>query len=391
MVNTIFPPDQVGGAEISVYLLAKALVEAGHEVTVLCLCDGREPKADIRDGVRVRRVPIDNIYWPFHGSKRNAALMRIGWHLIDMWNMRAARRFAEILEEEDPDVVHTNNITGFSVALWSEARKRNIRIAHTLRDYSLLCKRATLFKKSQTCERRCASCLLFTLTNKWVSHQVDVVASNSRYVLDAHFKFGYFREKENAVIYNIADFGALSISSRPVGEDVAFGYIGRIEDEKGIKVLLEASQALPSFGWTLKIAGRGDPVYVAELKARFPDPRIQWLGFVKPGEFYSSIDVTVISSIWPEPLPRTLIESIAAGRATICSTAGGIPEIAELSRLVGVYAPTDASALAALMSKAMANRHEIRRDIEEEKMSLRQFSADSIVCEYVKLYTGTFN
>ena len=32
---------------------------------------------------------------------------------------------------------------------------------------------------------------------------------------------------------------------------------------------------------------------------------------------------------------RTLIESISAGRATICSTAGGIPEISEMSALIG--------------------------------------------------------
>ena len=77
------------------------------------------------------------------GSEKPALLDRLKWHLGDTWNRKAARRFGRILDIEKPDVVHTNNLTGFSVSLWSEANRRNIRIVHTLRDYSLTCKRST--------------------------------------------------------------------------------------------------------------------------------------------------------------------------------------------------------------------------------------------------------
>ena len=56
--------------------------------------------------------PLDNLYWPYEGGAKPAGLKRIAWHLIDMWNLKAAGRFAPLLDEFKPDVVHTNNLTG---------------------------------------------------------------------------------------------------------------------------------------------------------------------------------------------------------------------------------------------------------------------------------------
>ena len=139
----MYPPEIVGGAEVSVALLAEALAQRGHQVVVVCLHRERGFVVGERDGVRVYRVLIDNFYWPFENNRRRSVLRKLAWHLRDTWNQKAAHRFADILDEENPDVVHTNNLSGFSVSVWREARQRGIRIVHTLRDYSLLCKRST--------------------------------------------------------------------------------------------------------------------------------------------------------------------------------------------------------------------------------------------------------
>lgn len=385
IVNTLYPPEIVGGAEVSVSLLAEAFTERGHQVSVVCLQNKQDRSIDEIKGVRVYRVPLDNDYWPFGNERKPSSVQRLKWHLQDTWNRKAAARFAEILDLEKPDVVHTNNLTGFSVSLWSEARRRNIRIVHTLRDYSLLCKRSTLFKDNATCEQRCTLCTAMTAPYLLASRMVDAVVSNSQYVLDRHTRLKYFPGTDGRVIFNIADPGAVLPSPPESPDDLIFGFIGRIEAEKGIEIVLKATEQLPADGWQLKIAGKGLDDYVRRLQSS-TGRNVEWLGFAKAAEFYASIDLCLVSSLWPEPLPRTLIESINAGRATICSTAGGIPEIAGFSNMVGSYEPSDHKRLGELMLQAVNERARWKRARPPQAGFAERFSADSVTGQYLEVY-----
>ncbi|QDP24375.1 glycosyltransferase family 4 protein [Bradyrhizobium cosmicum] len=388
IVNTLYPPEIIGGAEVSVSLLAEALAQRGHGVSVVCLQDKGERSVGDRNGVRVYRMPLDNDYWPFGRDAKPSSVQRLKWHLQDTWNRKAAARFGEILDIEKPDVVHTNNLTGFSVSLWSEAKRRNIRIVHTLRDYSLICKRSTLFRAGATCMKRCAACATMTAPYRRASRMVDAVTSNSQYVLERHLSPGYFTDIPRRVIFNIADTTNLAATPGPASSDLVFGFIGRLEPEKGIDVVLKAAELLPDAGWQLKIAGRGLEAYVHDLKAATPNDRVQWLGFAKSADFYAGIDVCLISSVWPEPLPRTLIEGIGAGKATICSTAGGIPEISEFSNLVGKYEPHDHRGLAELMQEAIRQTARWKMSAPARPDFAEKFTPETITRQILEMYAG---
>ena len=140
------------------------------------------------------------------------------------------------------------------------------------------------------------------------SRMVDAVTSNSQFVLERHLEPGYFTDIPGRVIFNIADTTNLAANAGPASDDLIFGFIGRLEPEKGIDVVLKAAELLPDTGWQLKIAGRGLEAYVRDIKAASRNDRVQWLGFAKSADFYAGVDVCLISSVWPEPLPRTLIE-----------------------------------------------------------------------------------
>ena len=65
IVNTLYYPYQIGGAEVSVQLLAEELVRKGHQVRVVCIHKENNKKiANIND-VEVVYLPLKNIYWPF--------------------------------------------------------------------------------------------------------------------------------------------------------------------------------------------------------------------------------------------------------------------------------------------------------------------------------------
>jgi glycosyltransferase involved in cell wall biosynthesis len=386
MINALYAPMILGGAERSVTLLAEELARSGDEVSVVTLHPDSEETVATLNGVRVYRVPMDNRYWPFDRPKKPGSAARLLWHVGDAWNRQAAERIGRILDQEKPDVVHSNILAGFSVSIWREVKKRNIRLVHTLRDYYLLCSRSALFRNGSTCTRRCTDCKALTANRRSASQLVDAVVSISEYVLNCHTQRGYFSGSSSSVIYNIAGTGT-AFSPRSDPQDILiFGYLGRVQEEKGIEVVLKAIEHLSGSNWRLKIGGAGLDGYVNALKEKFNDPRIEWLGFTNAREFYASIDVTIISSLWPEPLSRTVIETFAAGKSAICAQSGGIPEIANLGMVVETYPAKDAHALAAIMGRAMLHTDLWRSGGFRDANALSLFTDASIATRYRAVY-----
>jgi glycosyltransferase involved in cell wall biosynthesis len=387
IINSLFPPNVIGGAEKSVALLAQAVAKRGHNVHVMTLARDAATGTYRYGAVAVGPVALQNLYWPFEKERSYSAVSKLRWHLRDGWNTRYSATFRDLVDHFQPDVIHTNNLTGLSTELWKQARHLGVRTVHTLRDYSLLCSRAALFKNGKDCDRRCASCTLLTLRKKSLSSRVDCVASNSRYVIDAHVNHGYFQNVPSNVIFNIADFPKTNLTQHVRRMDeLVFGFIGRIEPEKGIEIVLEATQKLASTGWRLRIAGAGRDDYIAGLRSRYRSDRIEWLDFVTPDTFYSSIDTCLIASTWPEPLPRTLIESFAYGRSVICSDAGGIPEIASLGPVSLSYSRYSSDALAEAMQRAISEVSCWRRSGGPSSETMRLFSEQVIAERYLSLY-----
>ncbi|MEH3102707.1 MAG: glycosyltransferase family 4 protein [Sphingomonas phyllosphaerae] len=388
IVNTLYPPHRIGGAEKSVALLAEALVRAGDEVVVATLDDIAAPLAEMKNGVTVHRLPIDNIYWPYDpDAPAQPALKRLYWHARNRWNRAAARRLGTLLDAVRPDVVHCNVITGFGPSIWREIKRRKLPLVHTLRDYGVMCTRSGLFKNGANCTTRCRECRLLTGPGKTGSERVDQLVANSDYVIRRHHAEGFFPGVPTRRIFNIVPLAERPRDAKAPDAPFVFGFIGRIEAEKGIDVVLEATTRITRADWRLRIAGVGAPDYVAALKARYPDPRIEWLGFAPPGDFYRAIDTVLIASVWPEPLPRTLIEALSYGLSAICSAAGGIPEIAGLAAHAITYEPTDIEALAAAMDTALADAAAWRAGGLSDPHALTRFAEDRIVAAYRAAYT----
>lgn len=380
MVNALYPPHRVGGAEKSVALLSESLVRAGDAVVVVTLDDIAEPTRSEERGIVVHRLPIDNIYWPYGDvDAARSKLQRLRWHWNNRWNRRAAARVGELLDAERPDVVHCHVLTGFSVAVWQEVKRRGIPLVQTLHDYAVICTRSALFKNGATCERRCAECVILTSPGKQASRMVDQLVSISHFVIAAHRKEGYFAGVPPRRIFNIVPVTPHQRTARVDDAPLVFGFIGRVEAEKGIEVVLAACERIKDRDWQLKIAGVGVSAYVEDLKRRYPDPRIEWLGYTVADSFYASIDVLLMSSVWPEPLSLTLIEALTHGLSAICAQSGGVPEIADLPRKSISYPATDDAALASAMMTAIAERADWRKGGLAPGTDLAMFSEREIV------------
>lgn len=364
MVNSLYPPYRVGGAEVSVQLSARELVGAGHDVSVISLKpERRSYSLTTQDGVRVHRLGLQNLYWPFgtgtegrvaHGS---ALLGKPLWHTVDSYNRTMARSVSEVLTAERPDVLHTNNLAGISVAAWRAASAAGVPVAHTIRDYYLMCPNSGMFKSrtGENCESHCATCRVFSLPRLDASTVVDGVVGISAFVLEMHLRAGYFpRAREHLVRrprvdQPPADRLAQARPPRPADAPVRIGFLGRLEPQKGVRPLLEAFSGLPAGRAELLVAGTGDDDYVANLKAAFDRPDVHFLGFVAGTELYAQADVVAVPSVWHEPLGRVALEAAAHGLPVVASRTAGLQEVVEHRRTGLLVPPGDASALRAAL------------------------------------------
>jgi glycosyltransferase involved in cell wall biosynthesis len=213
----------------------------------------------------------------------------------------------------------------------------------------------------------------------------------SEHTLDTHIRGGCFKENRTTVIYNISNFARAIEPRQSQGRhddngSLVFGFIGKIEQAKGIETLLSATTRLRSGNWKLHIAGTGFDTYVRDLSRKFSDPRIAWLGFTDADKFYSSVDVVVIPSVWADPLPLVCVESLRAGRALICARSGGIPEIARLSDIVEFYPAGDVTVLAEKMDLALMSPQRWRQFAIGNPSVLDVFREDNVVQQYLQEY-----
>jgi glycosyltransferase involved in cell wall biosynthesis len=70
IVNTLYTPYKIGGAERSVQLLAEMLAKKGNQVTVATLHDRKDITTDKINNVTIVRFPLANLYWPYDDSNQ---------------------------------------------------------------------------------------------------------------------------------------------------------------------------------------------------------------------------------------------------------------------------------------------------------------------------------
>lgn len=388
IVNSLYYPYRIGGAEKSVQLLAENLSAKGHSVTVATLTEGKVIKEDIINNVRVVRFPLKNIYWMLDTRKGKVA--KILWHLFDIYNIMMYLQVKSFFKEDRFDVVHTNNLCGFSIALWSWAKQRKIPITHTARDYYLLHPNTTLFNGYENISPKNKSALFFSYIKKKLSRHVSGFVSISDFVNDVHIHNGYFKNAKKYTIYNSIGKPAIKPLEHTFSGRIRFGYLGRVEESKGIAVLLQEFNNLNNEeDFSLMIAGDGDSEYINVLHSTYPRSKsnIFFVGKVNIDDFFPNIDFLIVPSLWNEPMGRVVIESYSFGKPVIGSTRGGITEIIRDNETGYLFEPDIQGSLNTIMQKIRKMNSK-----EYEQMSrcalkyASQFDSLTMVDSYINSY-----
>ncbi|SAL02163.1 glycosyl transferase, group 1 [Caballeronia calidae] len=390
IANTLYYPDEPGGAEVSTRLLAEGLVKAGMEVCVVCATGTGADRVEDVNGVKVYRLRSVNLYWP-HSREKRGRVARLIWHVIDVHNVVMSRKLSSIIAREKPDVLSTSNLSCLSIDIWRLANNAGVPVVHTMRDYYLLCPTAIMCSHGKPCERQCGVCALYAEPKRVGSARVAVAVGVSQYVLQKHLDKNYFpRAARTTVIHNCCEpFDGPTAPQRTrryEGGPVRLGLLGRVAPEKGIEILLEQLLADDTLQWTLAVGGAGDADYLSSLKAKYDDPRVEYLGHVKSSEFFNSIDILVVPSLWSEPFGRVTVEAYSYGLPVVAANTGGIPEIVE-PRTNLVFDIARPETIIGKLHEAVALLEDPRIH-DRLREHAGRFTRDAMVDSYLDLYEG---
>ncbi|HVS17000.1 MAG TPA: glycosyltransferase family 4 protein [Planctomycetota bacterium] len=400
-----FPPDQMAGAEVYTWAIAREVARRGHAVTVLAPAPrpGHRELALVEefvDGVRVLRLNQNN---------RGLDRLRKTYRDPDV-----DRIFADLLGRERPDVVHVQHTIGVSAGVLAVARDAGVPLVFTLHDYWFQCPRGQrLTPGMHLCETiqpmRCAVCVgrkrgaygvrwlgmaargtagetagegaieralkflpravRYAAREAWTAPilrrteemreligAADLLIAPSQHLLERFVEWGVPREKLVFSEYGMDDAPFRALPPReprdPAARPVRFGFVGTLMASKGPDLVVRAFQGLPHGAATMELfgapSGPGAAAFEAHLRALNRHPDLAFRGRFdnrRIAEILSRLDVLIVPSRWWENAPLTIHESVMARMPLVTSGHGGMAELAERFGNAVLFQPDDADDL----------------------------------------------
>jgi glycosyltransferase involved in cell wall biosynthesis len=302
--------------------------------------------------------------------------------LESLWSKPSYDRVDRTLAAGRFDVLHVQNFFPLlSPSVYYAARKHNVAVVQTLRNYRLLCPNVFFYRDGHVCEdcmgktlklpgilhgcyrgSRLATATVAAMTafhtikGTW-RNSVDVYIALTRFVRDKFVQAGFPEEMlvvKNNFVYPDPGCGN--------GQGGYALFVGRLSPEKGLDTLLAAWKQLGR-PWALKIAG-GGPMSAQVQAFAAAHPEVEWLGATsreQTAKLMSAARVLVFPSNWYETFGRVAIESFAAGTPVVASRLGAMEEICDDMRTGLLFEPGNARDLAAKLRWVLDHPEPLQR------------------------------
>ena len=267
-------------------------------------------------------------------------------HVVDPLGVPSLRRdFVAAIERFSPDVVHLENLWPMiSPAVVRISRERCIPVVAGVRNFRLSCVAGTHFRSGSKCDECLASRLAAVRHGCYQDSRlatVPVALSSWKYAEDLRSLDHFLPNSRFMGEYLRSlgiDEGRITVRPNAVPDPGAPAplpgvrtvlYLGRLSEEKGVGMLLEAWAGASKGGCQLVLVGDG-PLRERAMAIAASDSSLKVLGLVPGAEvsrLIAASSFVVAPSNWPEPFGRVAIEAFASGRPALVTAVGGLQEV----------------------------------------------------------------
>ena len=396
MFSTFYPPYSYGGDGITLQRLCRALVRAGHEVTVVHDADAY---TSLGYAAPVPAPQTDGVEVITLRSRLGAAsvllthqLGRPVVHGAEIRRLLASRRF---------DVVHFHNASLVGgPGLFALAR--GSATIYTAHEHWLVCQTHVLWRhgRERCTGRECVRCALTyeRPPQLWRNtgllerslHDVDTFIALSEFSRNKHREFGFPRDMEvlPPIVFD-ADADAIDAPAPSPHPRPYFFYAGRLERIKGLDDVIPLFLE-PNAPADFVIAGTGS--HEPALRALAAEnPRIRFLGHLQPDKlapFYRHAVAHIAPSVCFETFGNTLVESFRQGTPVLARRIGPFPEI--IAHAAGGELFDDADDLRAALVRFASDRAlRDRLGASARRAYEATWSEEAIVPRYLEIVERT--
>lgn len=290
--------DDIGGAQVHVRDLAKALMRRGHEVIVI---SGRTegPLAHQLADAGVEYRPLPHLVWRLHAAN----------------DVRALLELREALRDFAPDIVSAHSSKAGILARLA-ARSLGIPVIFTAHGWS--------FGPTRSAAERLFHRTAERLAAPFADRIITVCEADRRLAV----RESVFPSHQAVTIHNGMPDVAPELQADPVRSPPRLVMVARFAAPKDHRSVLHAVRKLKDLDWTLDFVGTGpDEPAMRELAEGLElGRRVRFLGYRDdiPGILASA--QTFILSSTSEGFPRSILEAMRAGLPIIAPDVGGISE-----------------------------------------------------------------
>jgi len=318
MLSWEYPPRIIGGISRVVYDLAQNLGKLGNDVHVLTCWEPGTKESEIDDYVTVHRVHVYN----------NSSNNFVEW--VMQLNFAMIEYAINLIQNYEFDIIHAHD---WLVAYGARVLKKSYHIPMITTIH------ATEYGRNNGIYTE----MQRTISNveRWLINESDRIIVNSNYMRDELISIFNINISKISIISNGVDLemfdgidfnGAFRENYAAKNEKIVF-FVGRLVNEKGVQVLLNAVPKIMSKFNDVKfvIAGKGPCLNnLIELGQKLNIKNsVYFTGFVSEEvllKLYKCSDIAVFPSTY-EPFGIVALEGMIAGIPVVVSDTGGLGEI----------------------------------------------------------------
>lgn len=303
-----------------------------------------------------------------------------------VFNIKTYRDVKKIIKEEKINVVHVHNtIHLISPAVYYAAVRTGIPVVQTVHNFRLLCPGATFFRKQQICEdcvknglcnaikhscyrnsrKETIVCVIGNLIHRFVGiygkiYYICLTGFNKSKLL----QLKQIKKQNVFVKPNYAQNVLVPVKTYAERKDQIL-YAGRLDETKGLDVLLDAWKLLEKRAPQLVICGSGPlEQFVKDYVEKEKLGNVVIKGFLPNEEvkrLMSESKALVLPTKWYEGFPMTMVEAFSVGTPVIGTDIGNVGSLIENDKTGWKFTLNSAESLA----DKILNIHDIVNDVYE--------------------------